>query len=66
MSVELGKRLKQWWQQYSLRPATSRERLMLDDPRADPQQLAAREILRKRLERKVQTAGTAIKPERPR
>ena len=33
VSAELGNRLKQWWRQYSLRPVTSRECLVLDDPR---------------------------------
>ncbi len=53
LSPELGKRLKEWHQLYALRPAGSRERLALDDPRADTQRRAAVQLLRKRLERKV-------------
>ena len=48
LSRELGKRLKEWWQFQSLRPARSAERLPLDDPRADPQQMLALEALRRR------------------
>jgi carboxyl-terminal processing protease len=48
LSLELGRRLKGWWQAYSLRPASSNERLALDDPRADPQQQAALGVLRKK------------------
>jgi C-terminal peptidase prc len=48
LSPELGKRLKEWWQWQSLRPARSRERLPLDELRADPQQILALEALRKR------------------
>ena len=46
--TELGRRLKGWWAQLSLRPGRSRERLPLDDPRADPQQQLALGVLRKR------------------
>jgi carboxyl-terminal processing protease len=53
VSPELGKRLKEWWQQYSLRPARSYERLPLDDPRADPQQQEALAVLRRLLDRKA-------------
>jgi carboxyl-terminal processing protease len=49
LSAELGKRLGQWWRLYSLRPARSRERLELDDPRADSQRQAAVEVMRKQL-----------------
>jgi carboxyl-terminal processing protease len=49
LSAELGKRLGEWWRLYSLRPARSRERLELDDPRADSQRQAAVEVMRKRL-----------------
>jgi C-terminal processing protease CtpA/Prc len=52
LSADLGKRLSLWWRLYSLRPAGSRERLALDDPRADPQRLAALEVLLKRLKGK--------------
>ncbi len=45
LSPELGRRLKEWWQLQSLRPARSAERLPLDDSRADPQLLLALEVL---------------------
>jgi carboxyl-terminal processing protease len=54
MSVELGRRLRDCWQWQSLRPGSSRERLPLDDPRADPQREAARAVLEKMLEHKAQ------------
>jgi C-terminal peptidase prc len=41
VSPDLGARLKRDWQAWSLRPEWSRERLALDDPRADPQLLEA-------------------------
>ena len=41
LSQELGRRLKEQWQAFSLRPAGATERLALDDPQADPQQRAA-------------------------
>jgi C-terminal processing protease CtpA/Prc len=50
VSPALGKRLEEWWRLYSLRPAGSRERLALDDPRADPQRILAQGVLLKRLE----------------
>ncbi len=53
LSAELGKRLGEWWRLYSLRPAKSRERLELDDPRADSQRQAAVEVMRKRLAKKA-------------
>ncbi len=49
LSSELGKRLKSWWQQQALRSPRSTERLPLDDPRADPQQQMALQILKKRV-----------------
>lgn len=49
LSVDLGKRLEQWWLWQSLRPVRSIERLPLDDPRADPQQQMALGVLRKRV-----------------
>ena len=49
LSPDLGRRLKQWWQAYSLRPVSSNERLPLDDPRADPQQQAALGVMRKKM-----------------
>jgi C-terminal processing protease CtpA/Prc len=57
LSPELGRQLLRWWRLYSLRPASSRERLALDDPRADPQRLTAQAVLRKRLEAKGQGEG---------
>jgi C-terminal processing protease CtpA/Prc len=51
VSPALGQRLKGWWRAYSMRPPTSDERLPLDDPRADPQQLAAAALLRDQLGR---------------
>jgi hypothetical protein len=50
VSPQLSKRLHEWHQEYALRPGPSNERLMLDDPTADPQRVAAIEALRKRLE----------------
>lgn len=47
VSLELSKRLKKWWSLQSLRPARSLERLPLDDPRADPQQQLALDLLRR-------------------
>jgi C-terminal processing protease CtpA/Prc len=45
VSVELGRTLKQWWLQQTLRPGESTERLPLDDPTADPQRQGALEAL---------------------
>jgi carboxyl-terminal processing protease len=53
LSADLGKRLGEWWRLYSLRPARSRERLELDDPRADSQRQVAAEVMRKRLAKKA-------------
>jgi carboxyl-terminal processing protease len=49
LTLDLGRRLKGWWQTLSLRPASSNERVALDDPRADPQQQAALGVMRKRI-----------------
>jgi carboxyl-terminal processing protease len=46
MSPELSRRLKEWYELHTLRPAGSREALPLDDPEADPQRLAAVQMLR--------------------
>jgi C-terminal processing protease CtpA/Prc len=46
VSPELERTLAGWWQQQTLRPGPSRERLPLDDPLADPCLEAAREMLR--------------------
>jgi carboxyl-terminal processing protease len=51
LSPDLGKRLKQWWVVQGLRPARASDRLPLDDPRADPQQIAALVLLRKQTAR---------------
>ena len=50
LSPDLGRRLKEWWQTLSLRPASSNERVALDDPRADPQQQAALGVMRKKIQ----------------
>jgi C-terminal processing protease CtpA/Prc len=54
LSAELGKRLGEWWRTYSLRPARSRERLELDDPRADSQRQAAVEVMKRALVKKAE------------
>lgn len=46
VSSDLSRQLKEWWQQQTLRPGSSRERLPLDDPAADAQRQAALEALR--------------------
>jgi carboxyl-terminal processing protease len=46
VSPELGRQLRDWWLEQSLRPGGSSEALPLDDPRADPQRVAAVEALR--------------------
>jgi carboxyl-terminal processing protease len=51
VSPELTKRLKEWWQRQTLRPGSSNERLPLDDPRAEPQQMAALGVLRRMMEK---------------
>jgi carboxyl-terminal processing protease len=45
VSPELGRQLKRWWQQQTLRPGPSNEALPLDDPSADPQRAAAVKVL---------------------
>jgi len=47
VSLELGKRLKEWMQWQTLRPGDSREILPLDDPDNDPQRQFAVRQLRK-------------------
>jgi C-terminal peptidase prc len=47
VSPDLDGRLKQWWQQMTLRPGRSTERIPLDDPAADPCRGAALEALRR-------------------
>jgi carboxyl-terminal processing protease len=46
MSPELTREVRDGWQRQTLRPGTSRERLPLDDPAADPQRQAALQALR--------------------
>ncbi len=53
LSADLGKQLRQWWLDLSLRPGASRERLTLDDPGADPQRQTALGALREPPGRKV-------------
>jgi carboxyl-terminal processing protease len=45
VSPELSRQLKEWWLQQTLRPGPSNEALPLDDPEADPQREAARQLL---------------------
>ena len=46
VSPELNRQLRAWWQEVTLRPGSSRDRLALDDPGADaPQQAALRAVL---------------------
>jgi carboxyl-terminal processing protease len=45
-SADLGRRLKEWWQQQALRPGASNKALPLDDPDQDPQRQAALKALR--------------------
>jgi len=53
LSPDLSRQLRQWWLLQTLRPASSVERLPLDDPRADPQRLAALEALAGEMSRRV-------------
>jgi C-terminal peptidase prc len=47
VSPDLNRKLREEWQQVTLRPGSSRERLALDDPGADPpQQAALRAVLK--------------------
>jgi carboxyl-terminal processing protease len=62
VSPELGRRLRDWWTEQTLRPGTSTEALPLDDPTADPQRLAALRVLRGMLTERaagVTPAGTS-------
>ena len=45
VSTDLGRRLKEWWQQQALRPGASDKALPLDDPEQDPQRQAALKAL---------------------
>ncbi len=45
VSAEVSRALRTWWEQQTMRPGTSMERLPLDDPLADPQRNAALEAL---------------------
>jgi C-terminal processing protease CtpA/Prc len=47
VSADLNRQLKKWWQEVTLRPGSSRERLALDEPGADsPQQAALAAVMR--------------------
>jgi C-terminal peptidase prc len=46
VSPELGRQLREWWRDQTLRPGGSTEALPLDDLGADPQRVAAVEALR--------------------
>jgi carboxyl-terminal processing protease len=46
VSPELGRQLRDWWAEQTLRPGGATEALPLDDPGADPQRVAAVEALR--------------------
>ena len=53
VSPDLGRRLKEWWQQQALRPGSSSKALPLDDPQQDPQRQAAlKAVLRLMAEKK--------------
>jgi carboxyl-terminal processing protease len=60
ISPDLGRTLKTWWEQQTLRPGSSTERLPLDDPLADPQRNAALEVLEERM-----NSEGAMNPVRP-
>jgi carboxyl-terminal processing protease len=48
VSPDLNRQLRDWWQEMTLRPGSSRQRIALDDPCTDaPQQAALQEVLRK-------------------
>jgi carboxyl-terminal processing protease len=53
LSPGLARTLKGEWQQQTLRPGASMERLPLDDPDADPQRQAAAEALRDKVQAKM-------------
>ena len=53
ISPELGRALQKWWEQQTLRPGSSAERLPLDDPLIDPQRNAAMEVLTDLMNRRV-------------
>ena len=48
VSADLGRQLKEWWREQSLRPGASNKALPLDDPENDPaRQFALRELLKR-------------------
>ncbi|MHB1422001.1 MAG: S41 family peptidase [Gemmataceae bacterium] len=53
VSPDLGRMLRTWWEEQTLRPGTSAQRLPLDDPLADPQRNAALETLTQLLDRQL-------------
>jgi carboxyl-terminal processing protease len=57
ISADLSRALRKWWEQQTLRPGSSTERLPLDDPLVDPQRNAAVEALTELMNRKVRAKG---------
>ncbi len=57
VSADLSRALHTWWEQQTLRPGSSTERLPLDDPLTDPQRNAALEALTKLMNRQVRAKG---------
>lgn len=45
LSAEAGRALRKWWEEQTMRPGSSTQRLPMDDPLADPQRNAALEAL---------------------
>jgi carboxyl-terminal processing protease len=45
VSADMGRQLKEWWNQQSVRPGSSSKALPLDDPEQDPQRTAALKAL---------------------
>lgn len=45
LSSEAGRALRKWWEEQTMRPGSSTQRLPMDDPLADPQRNAALEAL---------------------
>jgi carboxyl-terminal processing protease len=57
VSAEVSRALRTWWEQQTMRPGSSMERLPLDDPLADPQRNAALETLSEQLSRKARASS---------
>lgn len=49
VSADLGRQLRDWWLQLSLRPGDDHEAMVLDDPENDPQRQVALRVLRRML-----------------